>query len=110
MIRSSRQKVAYGLDGFRCRGIDDVGGAESSSLFESLRLDVDDDDPRSACNARSTNGVKPHPSRAEDHNRVAGVNVGRVQDGAGARYNSAAEQRSLSEWKLLGYDGKLVLM
>jgi hypothetical protein len=58
----------------------------------------------------TANGVEPHPSRAEDHNRVAGANVGRVQDGAGARYNSAAEQRSLSERKLLRYDGKLVLM
>ncbi len=49
MICSSRQKITDGLDGFRLDGIDDVGGSESSGLVESLRLDVDDDDPRSTC-------------------------------------------------------------
>src|SRR6266849_5438480 len=110
MIRSFRQKVAHGLDRFSLGGVNDVGGPESSGLVESLRLDVDDDDSRSACDARSTNSVEPHSSGAEDRNRVPGGNVCSVQDGTGAGYNSAAEQRSLGERKLPGYDGKLVLV
>ncbi len=110
VIRSSWQKVADGLDGFRLGGIDDVGGAKSSGLVESLRLDVDDDDPRSACDARPTNGIESNSSSAEDHDCVAGADVRRVQDRAGARYNAAAEERSLGERKLLGYEGKLVFV
>src|SRR3989442_1743550 len=41
---------------------------------------------------------------------VAGDDVSRVQDRTSASYNAAAEQRSLSEWKLLGHDGELVLV
>jgi hypothetical protein len=110
MICSSRQKVAHGLDGFRLGGVNYVAGAESSGLVESLRLDVDDDDPRRACDARPTNGIEPNSSGAEDHDRVPRANVCGVQDGTGAGYNSAAEQRGLGERKLLRYDGKLVLV
>jgi hypothetical protein len=110
VISSSRKEIADGLDVFRFLGVDDVGGAESLGLVESFRLDVDDDDPRSASNARSTNGVEPNSSGAENHDRVAGANVCGVQDGTGAGYNSAAEKRGLGERKLLGYDGKLVLV
>src|SRR5260370_33663695 len=110
VICSFRQKIADGLDGLSFCGIDDVGGTKSQGLVESLRLEVDDDDPRRACDARSTNGIEPNSSGAEDHDRVPGANVCGVQDGTGAGYNSAAKQRSLRERKLLGYDGKLVLV
>jgi hypothetical protein len=110
VICSFGQKITDGFDGLCFCGIDDVGGAESSGLVESLRLEVDGDDPRSACDARPTNGIEPNSSGAEDHDRVPGADVCGVQDGTGAGYNSAAEQRSLGERKLLGYDGELVLV
>jgi len=110
MVGSSRQKITGDFNRFRLAGVDYVGGAESSGLIKSLRLDVDDDDPRCSSNTRSTNGVEPNSSGAEDHDRVAGGNVGRVQDRSGAGYDSASEQRSLGERKLLGYEGQLVLV
>src|SRR4029077_20337 len=91
VIGPSGKEIADGLDGVRFCGIDYVGGAEPSGLVESLRLDVNDHDPRSACDARSTNGIEPNSSGAEDHDRLPGVNVCGVQDGTGAGYNSAAE-------------------
>src|SRR5262249_29216785 len=75
-----------------------------------LRLDVDDDDPRRASDPCATDGIEPNASGPEDHHRVAGPDVGGVQDGAGASDHAAAEQRSLGERQLLGYDGKLVLV
>src|SRR5258708_24643083 len=99
-----------GVEGFWFWGMDEVGGTKWPGLVESLRLEVDDDDPRRACDARCTNGIEPNSSGAEDHDRVPGANVCGVQDGTGAGYNSAAQQRSLRERKLLGYDGKLVLV
>jgi hypothetical protein len=41
---------------------------------------------------------------------VAGADVRRVQNGPCASHNTAAEQRSLGERKLLRHDGELVLM
>jgi hypothetical protein len=84
VVGSSRKELADRLDGFRFCGVDDVGGAESLGLVESLRLDVDDYDPRSACDARATNRIKPNSSGAGDHDRVPGANVCGVQDGTSA--------------------------
>src|SRR5689334_10210016 len=82
----------------------------TDGLVESLRLDVDNNDPRSSCDARPTNGIEPNTSSTEDHDCVPGTNIRGVQDRAGARYNAAAEQRSLGERKLLGHDGELVFV
>src|ERR1700720_459938 len=102
MISSSRQKVAYGLDGFRLGGVNDVSGTKSPGRVKSFRLDVDDDDPRSSCDARSTNGIESNPSSTEYHHGVASADVRCVQDRASACYNAAAEERSLGERKLPG--------
>jgi hypothetical protein len=110
MIGSVRQKITDGVDGIRLKGVDNIGGSEASGLVESLLLDVDDDDPRSAGDARATHCIEANASGAEDHDSVAGANVSRVQDGTGTGHNAAAEQRSLGERKLLGYDGELVLV
>src|SRR5580693_8543969 len=74
VICSFRQEIADGLDGFRRRGIDDIGSAESFGLVESVLLNVDDDDPRRARDAGSTNGIEPNSSGSEDHDRVPGAN------------------------------------
>ncbi len=63
-----------------------------------------------SCNARAVDGVEPDASGSEDHDSVAGADVSGVQDGAGASHNAAAEQRSLGERKLRGYDRELVLV
>ena len=110
MVGSFLQKIADGLHRLRLCGVDDVGGAEAPGLVESLLLDVDDDDPGRAREARAAYRIEPNASGAEDHDRVAGAYVSRVQDGTRARYNATAEQRSLSEWKLLGHGGELILV
>jgi hypothetical protein len=55
-------------------------------------------------------GIETNASGTKDHDRVAGANVGCVQDGADAGCDAAAEQRSLREWKLPGDYGELVLV
>ena len=60
--------------------------------------------------ARASYGIEPNASGAEDHDRLAGANIGGVQDGARASYNAAAEQRCLSEWKVLGHYRELILV
>ena len=110
VVGSFRQKIADGLHRRRLCGVDDVGGTEAPGLIESLLLDIDDDDPRRAREARAANRIESHAASAEDHDRLAGADVGGVQDGTGARHNAAAEQRCLGERKLLGHDGELVLV
>src|SRR5260370_36876594 len=110
VIGSFRQEIADGLDRFRLRGVDDVGGAKSSGLVESLRLNIDDDDPRRTGDARSAHAIQPNATGADDDDGVASIDMSGVQDGTCTRYNAAAEQRSLGERKLLGNDGELVLV
>jgi hypothetical protein len=45
VISSYREEIADGLYRVRFRGVDDVGRTEPSGLVESLRVDVDGDDP-----------------------------------------------------------------
>jgi hypothetical protein len=110
VIGPLRKQITDGLYRLRLCGIDDIGGTKSSGLFESLLLDVDDDYSRCTGDARPTNSIEPDPSCTEDHDCVTGANVRSIQDRAGTRYYAAAEERSLGERKLLGYEGKLVFM
>jgi hypothetical protein len=73
-------------------------------------LDVDHDDPRGAGNTRATYSIEPDPTGAKDHDRLAGPDVGGVQDGASARYDATAEQGGLGEGHLLRYDSELVFV
>jgi hypothetical protein len=77
----------------------------SSSRFAWMSMTTIRDAPAMG----AAHGVELDASGAEDHDGVAGANIRRVQDGASARYNAAAERRSLGERKLLGYGGELVL-
>jgi hypothetical protein len=60
--------------------------------------------------ARAANRIEPDAAGAEDHDCLAGADVGGIQDGTSARHNAAAEQRCLGERKLLGHRGELVLV
>src|SRR5258706_16239376 len=81
-----------------------------TTLFRSLRLNVDDHDPRCAGDARTANGIEPDAAGAEDHDRVARAHVGGVQDGARTGDNAAAEQRRLGERHILRQEGELIFM
>jgi len=89
---------------------DDVSGAKSPGLIKSFGLDVDNDNPGSSRDARPTNRIEPNSSSTEYHHRVASADIRGIQDRAGPGHNPAAEERSLSERKLFGYEGKLVLV
>jgi hypothetical protein len=110
VVGSSRQQIAYCLDGLRLLGVDYVSRPESFGCLEPFRMDVDHDDPQRAGDARATHGIEPNASGAEDYYAVAGGNTCGIQDSAGARYNAAAEQCRLSEWELLRHDRELIFM
>jgi hypothetical protein len=61
MVGSSRKEITDSLDRRGFRGIDDISGTEPFGLVESLRLDVDDDDPRSAAMRAPLTALSPTP-------------------------------------------------
>src|SRR4029078_9624948 len=80
------------------------------SRLQSGGLDVDDDYPRCAGDARAAHGVKADAACAEDHDCVACLHVGGVDDRARARNDAAPEQRRLRERHVVWEEGKLVLV
>ena len=83
VIGSFRKEIVDRLDGFALGGVNDVRCAESPCRVESFRLDVDDDNPRRASDARATYCVETNASGAKDHNGVAGADACCIQDGTG---------------------------
>ena len=102
VVGASGEERADGFDRFGFGGVNDIGCAEPLPRLQPLWLNVDDDNPRRAGDARTTDGVKPNATGAEDHDRVAGAHIGNVQDRARAGDNAAAEQRRLGERHILG--------
>ena len=110
MIGASRKQSANRLNGFGLGGIDYISCAELFGCFQPLRLDVDSHDPRRANDACAAYRIKPDASGAENHDRVAGVHVCGIQNGARAGDNAAAQQRSLRERHVFGHERELVLV
>src|SRR5260370_8425366 len=100
--------MTEGLYRLRLGGVNDVRSTKSLGLFESLLLNVDDDYSRCTGDARPTNSIEPDPSCTEDHDCVTGANVRSIQDRAGTRYYSPAEELSLGGRNLLGHEGNPV--
>ena len=74
------KELADGLDRLGRRGVDDIGRAESFGLIQSLRLDIDNNDPRRTSEAGPADGIESDPSCAEDDDSVPSAYVRGVQD------------------------------
>src|SRR6185437_9226527 len=84
--------------------------AKMLSRLQSGGPDVDDDYPRCAGDTRAAHGVKADAACAEDHDCVACLHVGGVDDRARARNDAAPEQHRLRERHVVWEEGKLVLV
>ncbi len=97
MIGAARQESPNRLYRIGLGGIDYVGCAELHGCLQPPWLEVNNHDPRRAGDTFAADRIKSHAPGTENDERVAGVHVSGVQDGAGAGNNAAAQQRSLGE-------------
>ena len=73
-------------------------------------LNIDDDESLIASQARTAHRVEADAARAEDHDRLTGLDVRGVQDGTRASDDPAAEQGRLGERHRVRYDRELVFV
>ena len=86
-------ELPHGLGRVDVRRVDEVGRAESTGERQLLRIGVDRHDPGGTGDASALDHVEPDAAAPDHGDRVAGLDMGDVEDGTQAGDDGAAEDR-----------------
>src|SRR5688572_2112278 len=95
-------QLAHARSRVACRGVDDVGGAETHRSIEFVVANINRDDLRGAERFRDLDDVDAYAACGDDGDALATTQSGAVTDCTIRGEDGAAEHRRLFEWQAVG--------